>query len=752
MASPTRMRLQKVKAMSLAEMATRASYAARVALERRRHAGAASGAVSRVQRAATWREAIETARVGSRPKFFAGLDDRAAMRALFDASGPYARQAAMAQHAADAARRHEFEFFGQRFTYGAEIDWHADPASGRRWPVVFHRDVPQVSEEIGDIKYVWELNRHQFLIDLGKAYWLFDDTAAASAAYALLRSWIEANPYGTGVNWSCALEPAFRAWSWLWAYQFCVDDPALDIDTHALWLDSLHEHGRFLHRHLEYYASPYNHLIGEAAALYALGVMFPAMPEAPRWRRRGRRVLETKLNTEFHGDGGSVEQSTFYHHATLGFYMLAALLGDANGDPFSRDVHAAIERGIEFSMAMMQPDGRVPSIGGADDGKCIRMEQLPFWNFRAFQAFGAVRYNRADFRFAAGEFFEDALWLLGPAGRERFAAMAPARPPLAASLRDSGYSVVRSDWSSDADYLCFDCGEQAAGLRRDDVPSAAHGHADCLSVVLWLRGRPVLVDPGFYCYNGDPAWEVHFRRTGAHNTACIDGRDQSRHVHKMAWADVFEPRLEAWLPDKDGGAVGGSHDGYARDAAGVIHRRAVWLSSAGYCIICDQFTGTGSHDLEINYQFAPGSVRLSGDDSALLFENAEVAWTGSSALRPQVRCGENHPAGGWIAPSLGIRTPAPKLSLRATITGPVSTYLTVIVPRVAAEPRRTEVMRVGTGELGIGVRSADGEKHWVRLSLEPPARSAGDLLATVQIGKTAEGVDASQAVAFEHCG
>ena len=749
MSSPIRLRLQKVKAMSLGEIASRASYAALVAVERRRLAVSwLRPEAGRAHRVKAWRDVIEARRTGNRPRFFAGLADRGQMPALFESRGPYARQAEKAQRAAEAACRHEFEFFGTRFSYGTEIDWHADPLTGRRWPVVFHRDVPQIAESIGDIKYVWELNRHQFLIDLGKAYWLFGDSASASAAYALVRSWIAANPYGIGVNWSCALEPAFRVWSWLWAYEFCADDSALDIDTHALWLDSFHQHGAFLHRHLEYYSSPYNHLVGEAAALYALGVMFPEMPEARRWRGRGRRVLETRVRTEFHHDGGSVEQSTFYHHATLGFYILAALLGEANGEPFDPEVEASIERAIEFSMALMQPDGRVPSIGGADDGKCIRLEHLPFWDFRPFQAFGAVRLNRADFRFSAGEFFEDALWLLGPAGRDRFVAMESAPPSSASALRDSGYYVVRSRWSSDADFLCFDCGEQAGGLRRDDTPSAAHGHADCLSIVLWLRGRAVLVDPGFYCYNGDPAWEVYFRRTGAHNTARVDGREQSRHHQKMAWSRVFAPRIEAWST-REGGAVGGSHDGYARDGMDVIHCRAVWLHADGFCVICDQFTGSGSHELDINYQFAPGSARQEGD-TALLFESAEVAWTGSTPLRPQVRCGESGPDGGWVAPSLGVKVAAPKLTLSATFTGPVATYLTVVAPRLAHEASRT-IARAGAGQLAIGVRTGE-HVQWITLPLTRPVHTADDLLSSLAVGKSVERADAAPAVVLEQCG
>jgi hypothetical protein len=735
MSLDVRSRLKRIRAMSLAEIASRASYAVHLAVERRRiDGGTAAESFLPGNLAHDWGKLIAARRSGAGPRFFAGLEDREAMRELFAATGAYAEQGADVRRTADAAQRHNFQFFGRQFTYGPEIDWHADPITRRSWPRVFHHDVPihQGGSAIGDVKYVWELNRHQFLVDLGRAHWLFGDAASASAIYSMIRSWIAANPYGVGVNWSCALEPAFRAWSWLWAYHFCMTDSTLDDDTHARWLRSFWEHGHFLHRHLEYYSSPYNHLIGEASALYALGVLFPEMPEAARWRLRGRRVLDTRLHTEFHPDGGSVEQSTFYHHATLGFYLLATLLGEANGDPFAPAVDSAIEKGIEFSMTLMQPDGRLPSIGGADDGKSLRLEHLPFWDFRPFQAVGAVRYRRADFRCAAGQFFEDALWLLGPRGRETFFAITPLAPASSAALDASGYYVLRSERSRDADYLCFDCGPQAAGLRRDDVPSAAHGHADCLSVVLWLRGRPVLVDPGFYCYNGDPEWEVHFRRTSAHNTACIDGRDQSRHVHKMAWSQVFLPLPEAWMPAARGGAAGGAHDGYAGESRGIIHRRAVWLHETGCCVICDQFTGRGAHDLQINYQFAPGAAALA-DGSAVLFDHAELAWIGTMPITGRIRCGESYPGGGWVAPSLGVRVPAPRLTLESTFTAPVATCLTVVAPRLAGQPRRSILGSSGHDRLTIGIRMSDGAVSWFGLPLGRAAESARDLVTSLAV-------------------
>jgi len=164
--------------------------------------------------------------------------------------------------------------------------------------------------------------------------------------------------------------------------------------------------------------------------------------------------------------------------------QIGALLGRANGEELSQSVWSAIERGLEYSMHMMLPDGRTPEIGGADDGKPIRLEHLQLWDFRPYLAIGAVVLRRGDFKTVAGRFYEDALWLLGSEGLAAFESM-PATTPAATAvlMRSTGYFVARSDWSERADYVCFDVGEQAAGMRTDSVPNSMHGHADCLSVV-----------------------------------------------------------------------------------------------------------------------------------------------------------------------------------------------------------------------------------------------------------------------------
>jgi hypothetical protein len=698
-----------MRAMTPREIAFRSAYRLRLATERITLAagrGPASWSLRDVLRPAFASRAdradsLLQHRRNTSDRFFASVADRDRTRRLLTSQYRHECEAARA-HAA-AAAEHAFAFFGRRFSYGAEIDWNADPVTGAAWPRTYHTDVHSGNTGSGDVKDVWELNRHQFLIDLGKSYFVDRTPEHAAEVRLIVQHWRRENPYGIGVNWACALEPAFRVFSWLWAYYLCLDDPAFTGPEHEDWLKGFHEHGVFLSRHLEYYSSPYNHLIGEASALYALGVLFPEFRDAPTWHRRGHRVLEDWIDVEFHRDGMSVEQSTFYHHATLGFYLLAILIGRRNGGTFSTKVLDRVERAIAASMYMALPDGRTPSIGGADDGKPIRLEHLPFWDFRPYQAIGAVLFGRPDFKYAAERFHEDALWLLGSEGLSRFDELPSSRPAdTSCALDASGYFILRTDWSPDADYACFDCGDQAGGLRTDDVPSAAHGHADCLSVIAVLAGAPVLVDPGFYTYNGPQAWEAHFRKTRAHNTASIDGRDQARHIAKMRWCRAARARLEHWQADERQSRVTGSHDGFARSTDGVTHRRTVWLRPGGYLVIYDEFIGSGTHDVVLNYQFAPGIATLLDGNGIALAAGFELRWSGHDARHPSLACGdESDPDGGWIAASLGVRVPAPRLKLPFRIEGDAAVLTILTDIGTASRPWRSRVV--------VQTRRADGQ-------------------------------------------
>ncbi|RPJ80575.1 MAG: hypothetical protein EHM13_11825, partial [Acidobacteria bacterium] len=96
------------------------------------------------------------------------------------------------------------------------IDWTFDPAHQRRPPQAWRTRIPFLNAECGDHKIIWELNRHQHWLRLGRAAWLTGDPLYATAFRTQLAGWLQQNPPGWGINWASMLELSFRSISWLW--------------------------------------------------------------------------------------------------------------------------------------------------------------------------------------------------------------------------------------------------------------------------------------------------------------------------------------------------------------------------------------------------------------------------------------------------------------------------------------------------------------------------------------------------------
>ena len=122
---------------------------------------------------------------------------------------------------ADKICRHQFDLLGyEDLEYGDPIDWHLDAVHLKRAPIkAFHQIRYLDFEEVGDCKVTWELNRHQHLVTLAKAYRLTEDRRYADEIFGQWRHWQAKNPYPFGINWVSSLEVAFRTLSWIWMYQ-----------------------------------------------------------------------------------------------------------------------------------------------------------------------------------------------------------------------------------------------------------------------------------------------------------------------------------------------------------------------------------------------------------------------------------------------------------------------------------------------------------------------------------------------------
>ena len=170
--------------------------------------------------------------------------------------------------------------------------------------------MPYLEPACGDHKIIWELNRHQHWLALGRAAWLTGDPRYRARFLAELASWRDANPPLIGVNWASMLELAFRSISWLWAIHLFADGGADDAWPWLVdLLVGLDRQLSQIERNLSYYFSPNTHLTGEALALYVAGRVLPELAASARRADTGRRVLLREIDRQIAGDGGHCERS-----------------------------------------------------------------------------------------------------------------------------------------------------------------------------------------------------------------------------------------------------------------------------------------------------------------------------------------------------------------------------------------------------------------------------------------------------------
>src|ERR1700730_722775 len=176
------------------------------------------------------------------------------------------QQPALIKEQADQICKHRFTLLGyENLNYGSVIDWHLDVVNGKRAPRKVWFKVPYLNfEEVGDHKIIWELNRHQHLVTLAKAYCLTGELRYVHELCTQWYQWNEENPYPIGINWSSSLEVSFRTLSWLWVRQLLANCPALPANFRSDLLLGLAQNARHVSRYLSTYFSPNTHLIGEA--------------------------------------------------------------------------------------------------------------------------------------------------------------------------------------------------------------------------------------------------------------------------------------------------------------------------------------------------------------------------------------------------------------------------------------------------------------------------------------------------------
>lgn len=493
--------------------------------------------------------------------------------------------------------------------FGERVDWSANPT------------------ELKYREWTWQLSRHPFWEELGRAYWATGDEKYAAAFVNQLRSWVEDNP----VPLKCANVPGSR-WrtiesgirtcgSWPNAFFYFLPSPSFDDYSIILMVKSFYEHAKYL----KAYPSINNWLTMEMDGLFHIGTVFPEFKEAREWQDFASARLYREEQVQFYPDGAQKELAPGYHFVSVNNIIKVYRIARINGYQLPGDFVERLQAAYEYSQKIMAPSGYMPGVNDSS-----------FEDARHYlKTASAVFPGRKDFQYGA------------TAGKK---GVEPSYKSL--WMPWAGWYVMRSGWNAEEDiYAFFEVGPYSEG----------HSHEDKLSFIVEAYGDRVVTEGGTYAYDTSQ-WRKYILSARAHNVSRVDGLDQSRGtIDRKADPSIrtnFAPMANRFV-NTDGYVFGEGWytEGFgSRNDRTVSQYRAMVMVNSRYWILLDVFTPSDDkeHTYESFFHFNTPEYNVMkkfvGVESTCPEKaNVAIVRLDSKAKGLKVMCGQETPeVQGWI--------------------------------------------------------------------------------------------------------
>ena len=572
---------------------------------------------------------------------------------------PYARfpsipdeQRTLVLEEADQIRQGKVRLFG-----GQPVPLNLEAGAAPQHWTILERTIPAE-----DIKFIWEPGRFGWAVTLARAYAFSDDLVYLEDFWQKTDFFLTAHPPNQGRQWQSAQEVAIRLMALIFCDRVFARTSTWSAQQRTRIWEAIAEHAARILLTLSYArAQNNNHLLSEAAGLYAAGLYLPDHPQAKKWRQTGWRWLNWCFLNQIDDFGTYIQHSTNYHRLMLQVALYSDHLRRDAGD---RDWPQATRRRLAAAVRWLwaltdRQTGRVPNLGANDGAILFPLTVQPFEDFRPVVDAAAKAFLDQDL-YQDENLSEMADWF-------DLAAVKAAQQgqPQAADM-------LRIDGDTSRAFI------RAAHFR--DRPS----HADQLHVDLWWKHENIALDPGTFQYNALPPWDNALTTARVHNTLTVDGQDQMLRVSRFLFLDWAQATVLTSEMDTEGrvNRITAEHNGYR--ALGIRHQRSLSRSSNGW-VIADSVLPYRKPDRLVHqvrlswllpdweWTFASDAVlKLTGTDFSFLLT---IEGADSLALFRAGEClsgsSPSQPTDGWFSPTYGVKQPALQLIAKRTQTLPI---------------------------------------------------------------------------------
>ena len=250
------------------------------------------------------------------------------------------------------------------------------------------------------------------------------------------------------------------------------------------------------------------------------------------------------IKGSFFDDGSYIEDTGGYCKSVFAMYRDFKKAAEAAGTTLPKEFDERLHKAAYYMVLLRGPNGDSLAYGDEDPSRAGAgtYSEVADW------------YNDMDLKFI-----------------DSFGAKGTEPDWTSYRFPDGTYTMMRSDWKTDAMYLF-------TSIRG----GGDHGHADDNAIILMKNGKRLLVDSGKFTYNNYAPERIYGLSTEGHNTVVINDTSQ-----RNGWTnnkDELCGPVHRWLTNSKFDLLSQSTKAYPEHE----HMRNILFSKSGFVVVSDK--------------------------------------------------------------------------------------------------------------------------------------------------------------------